>query len=106
MAAATGIDTLTHALEAYLNPNGTDASEAASLGAIRLVFKHLRPFVANTRSIENAQIQGKMVLLTAGLQAGDKLIVSDVFPAIPGMQVQMTLKTTLEESIADWVKEQ
>ena len=58
------------------------------------------------RPVENAQIQGKMVLLTAGLQAGDKLIVSDVFPAIPGMQVQTTLKTALEESIADWVKEQ
>jgi alcohol dehydrogenase class IV len=55
LAAATGIDTLTHALEAYLNPNRTAASEAMSLGSIGLVFSNLRPFVANTHRQENAQ---------------------------------------------------
>ncbi len=58
------------------------------------------------RTIINAQTQGKMVLLSTGLQQGEKLIVSDVFPAIPGMQVKTTLKTALQQSIADWVKEQ
>ncbi|NYT47178.1 MAG: hypothetical protein H0A75_05950 [Candidatus Methanofishera endochildressiae] len=58
------------------------------------------------RSVENAQVQGKMVLLGTGLQEGEKLIVSDVFPAIPGMQVKMTEKSTLQQSIADWVPEQ
>jgi hypothetical protein len=47
-----------------------------------------------------------MVLLGTGLQEGEKLIVSDVFPAIPGMQVKMTEKSTLQQSIADWVQEQ
>ncbi|WP_428355087.1 efflux RND transporter periplasmic adaptor subunit [Methyloprofundus sp.] len=58
------------------------------------------------RPVENAQIQGKMVLLSTGLQQGEMLIVSDVFPAIPGMQVQTTLETALQQSIADWAKEQ
>lgn len=58
------------------------------------------------RPVENAQIQGKMVLLRTGLQAGEQLIVSDVFPAIPGMQVKATINTVLQQSIADWVKEQ
>ncbi|NOR80635.1 MAG: hypothetical protein GQ529_07340 [Methyloprofundus sp.] len=58
------------------------------------------------RSVEHIQVQGKMVLLTTGLQAGEQLIVSDVFPAIPGMQVKTTEETALQQSIAAWVKEQ
>ena len=58
------------------------------------------------RAIENSRVQGEMVLLTSGLQAGESLIVSDVFPAIPGMQVKTSTNTALQESIADWVKEQ
>ncbi len=58
------------------------------------------------RPVKNAQVQGKMVLLSTGLQAGEKLIVSDVFPAIPEMQVKTTVKTELQQSIANWVKEQ
>lgn len=58
------------------------------------------------RPIKNAQVQDRMVLLSIGLQAGEKLIVSDVFPAIPGMQVKTTEETILQKSIADWVKEQ
>lgn len=58
------------------------------------------------RPIENIQIQGEMVLLTTGLQAGEKLIVSDVFPAIPDMQVTATHKTDIQQSITDWAKEQ
>jgi len=55
IAAATGADTLTHALESYFNPNRTFVSEAISLGAIELVFASLRAFVANTRNREKAQ---------------------------------------------------
>jgi len=55
IAAATGADTLTHAIESYFNPNLTFVSEAASFGAIELVFSNLRGFVANTRARENAQ---------------------------------------------------
>ena len=58
------------------------------------------------RPVKNLQIQGKMVLLAEGLQAGEKLIVSDVFPAIPSMQVKATLEQDLQQSIADWAKGQ
>jgi len=58
------------------------------------------------RPVKNAQVQGKMLLLSTGLQAGEQLIVSDVFPAIPGMQVKASVNATLQQSIADWVKEQ
>ncbi|TXL07301.1 hypothetical protein BMR07_05020 [Methylococcaceae bacterium CS1] len=58
------------------------------------------------RPVKNSQKQGKMVLLSLGLQAGEQLIVSDVFPAIPGMQVEAAMNTALQQSIADWVKEQ
>jgi alcohol dehydrogenase class IV len=55
IAAATGVDALTHAMESYLSPNRTFVSEAASLEAIRLIFSNLRAFVANTNSLERAQ---------------------------------------------------
>ncbi|NOQ13174.1 MAG: hypothetical protein GQ583_01660, partial [Methyloprofundus sp.] len=69
-------------------------------------------FVVNTqqqlerRAIENYQVQGNMLLLATGLQEGEKLVVSDVFPAISGMQVKTTADPRLEQSIADWAKEQ
>jgi alcohol dehydrogenase class IV len=55
LAAETGADTLTHALESYFNPNRTPITEAVSLGSIELVFSNLRAFVANTRNRERAQ---------------------------------------------------
>ncbi|OQK17621.1 hypothetical protein AU255_07070 [Methyloprofundus sedimenti] len=58
------------------------------------------------RTVKDSQIQGEMVLLANGLQAGESLIVSDVFPAIPGMQVKASVNTVLQQSIANWVKEQ
>ncbi len=58
------------------------------------------------RPVKNLQVQGKMILLSTGLQAGEKLIVSDLFPAISGMQIKATVKTDLQQTIADWVKEQ
>ena len=55
IAASTGADALTHALESYFCPNRTYFSEAFSLRAIDLIFKNLRAFVANTRNRERAQ---------------------------------------------------
>ncbi|MEW6262578.1 MAG: iron-containing alcohol dehydrogenase [Thermodesulfobacteriota bacterium] len=55
LAAAAGADTLSHAVESYLNPNRTAFTEANSLGALELVFKNLRPFVGNTRNSEAAR---------------------------------------------------
>ncbi len=58
------------------------------------------------RAIKNIQFQGAMALLSSGLNAEERLIVSDVFPAIPGMQLKATEKPAIQQAIADWVKEQ
>lgn len=58
------------------------------------------------RPVKNVLIQGSMALLITDLLAGEKLIVSDVFPAISGMQVKAIEEPVLQQSIADWVKEQ
>ena len=55
IAASTGIDALTHALESYFNPNKTYFSEALSLSAVELIFENLRAFVADTRNRNQAQ---------------------------------------------------
>jgi alcohol dehydrogenase class IV len=55
IAAATGADTLSHAIESLFNPSRSFISEASSLGAINLVFRQLRAFVADTRNIVRAQ---------------------------------------------------
>ena len=58
------------------------------------------------RTIEKAQVQGKMVLLTQGLKEGEMLIVSDVFPAITGMQVKIIAQPELQKNIENWAQEQ
>lgn len=55
IAAATGADTLTHAVESFFNPNRTLVTEAASLRATEIVFSSLRHFVHNTRDLKSAQ---------------------------------------------------
>ena len=57
-------------------------------------------------AIKNTQVQGKMVLLAQGLKEGETLIVSDVFPAITGMQVKVTAQAELQQSIENWAQEQ
>ncbi len=58
------------------------------------------------RAVKNPQVQGKVVLLTQGLQVGETLIVSDVFPAVSGMQVKVTQQPELQQSIENWAQEQ
>lgn len=73
IAAATGADTLAHALESFFNPNRTFVSETASLGSIELIFNNLRAFVANTRNqvyaqnMLNASCLAGIAMTTAGL---------------------------------------
>jgi alcohol dehydrogenase class IV len=73
IAAATGADTLSHAIESLFNPNRSFITETASLGAINLVFKHLRAFVANTKNrgraqnMMNASCLAGIAMTTAGL---------------------------------------
>ena len=51
LTAATGMDALTHAVEAYLTSLSTPVTEACALQAIRLVGKWLRKAVANGQDL-------------------------------------------------------
>ncbi|MFZ2445825.1 MAG: iron-containing alcohol dehydrogenase [Syntrophobacteraceae bacterium] len=52
LTAATGMDALTHAVEAYVSTIATPVTDACALQAINLVSKYLRPAVANGGDLE------------------------------------------------------
>ncbi|SDO49744.1 iron-containing alcohol dehydrogenase [Desulforhopalus singaporensis] len=52
LTAATGMDALTHAVEAYVSTIATPMTDSAAEKAIELIAKHLRPAVANGSDIE------------------------------------------------------
>lgn len=52
LTAATGMDALTHAVEAYVSTIATPMTDSAAEKAIELIAKHLRPAVANGNDIE------------------------------------------------------
>jgi alcohol dehydrogenase len=52
ITATTGVDALTHAIEAYVSLNASPISDAMALQAIRLIGKYLRTAVANGNDIE------------------------------------------------------
>lgn len=54
VAAETGIDALTHAIEAGTSLNRTFVTDSFSLNAVRIIFKNLRRFVANTSDVFSA----------------------------------------------------
>jgi len=51
LTAATGMDALTHAVEAYVSTIATPMTDACAEKAIELIFQHLRPAVANGKDI-------------------------------------------------------
>ncbi|WP_456407303.1 iron-containing alcohol dehydrogenase [Caldithrix abyssi] len=52
LTAATGMDALTHAVEAYVSTIATPVTDSAALKAIELIGKYLRPAVANGDNME------------------------------------------------------
>ncbi|BCJ85621.1 iron-containing alcohol dehydrogenase [Effusibacillus dendaii] len=54
VAAITGMDALSHAIESYTSNQAQPITEALGLYAIRLIGKHLRPFVAQRTDINAA----------------------------------------------------
>lgn len=52
VTAATGIDALTHAIEAYLSKNASLTSDALALHAVRLIGRSLRTAVAEGENID------------------------------------------------------
>jgi multidrug efflux pump subunit AcrA (membrane-fusion protein) len=51
---------------------------------------HLR-----VRPVTLGPVQGDLVLVTAGLDAGERVVVSDLIPAIDGMKLVVTLDEPL-----------
>ncbi|MGE5627860.1 MAG: iron-containing alcohol dehydrogenase [Solirubrobacterales bacterium] len=72
VAAETGMDALTHAVESYINKNADDFTEALSLGAIEGIFKNLT-ISFNENSLEargkmhNYQCMAAMSFANSGL---------------------------------------
>jgi alcohol dehydrogenase class IV len=66
LAAATGMDALTHAVEAFVSVNSQPFSDALALHAIRLIGAFLRPSVANG-SDQEARSQMAMASTLAGV---------------------------------------
>lgn len=73
LTAATGMDALTHAVEAYLSTAATPITDACAEKSIRLVFEHLRKAVADGSNITAregmcyAQYLGGMAFSNASL---------------------------------------
>ena len=58
------------------------------------------------RVIKPTLLQGKMALFENSLNVGEKVIVSDLFPAIPGMSLILTEDKRIEQANNDWVKQE
>jgi alcohol dehydrogenase class IV len=66
LTAATGMDALTHAIEAFVSVNAQPFSDAMALHAIRLIGMYLRPSVANG-SNQEARSQMAVASTLAGM---------------------------------------
>ena len=73
LTAATGMDALTHAVEAYVSTIANPMTDACAVESIKLVFKHLRKAVANGQDLKAregmcfAQYLGGMAFNNASL---------------------------------------
>ena len=65
VTAASGVDALVHAVEAYLSVNASPITDAIALGAIKLIVKALPKAYANPSSL-----QAREDMATASLMAG------------------------------------
>ena len=86
IAAATGMDALTHAIEAYTGKPANPISDGLALHAIRLIAQHLKPAVQEPDNRE-AREQMLIASLIAGMAFGNADIASVhcISEAIGGM---------------------
>ena len=86
IAAATGMDALTHAIEAYTGNPANPISDGLALHAIRLIAQHLKPAVQEPDNRE-AREQMLIASLIAGMAFGNADIASVhcISEAIGGM---------------------
>ncbi len=57
------------------------------------------------RVLKPDQLQDNMALFSTGLEAGEQLIVSDLFPAISGMTLKPIKDEAMQEHIAQWASQ-
>lgn len=65
LTAATGIDALTHAIEAYVSRQANDFTDLLALGAVRLIWKSIRPAWHN-----GSDEEARQNMLLGSFQAG------------------------------------
>lgn len=65
ITAATGLDALTHAIEAYVSVKAQPITDALALDAIRLISENLRPAWCNGDNVE-----ARIGMMTGALEAG------------------------------------
>lgn len=85
VVAATGMDTLTHAIEGYMSKNSSEVTDALNLHSIKLVGKYLREAVADSSNTEAVQKMLEASTIT-GIGFGNALLglVHSISHAIGG----------------------
>lgn len=86
LTAATGMDALTHAIEAYVSTASTPVTDASALHAIRLVSSYLRTAVLHGDNLEARDMMRYSHTITCLLCAGHLTNRME-----PGCQVELLL---------------
>lgn len=84
MVAATGMDALCHAIEAYTSLAAQPVSDALSLHAIRMIGEHLRPAVANGNLADLAGMAMASMLAGMGFSNTRTTLVHAMSHAVTG----------------------
>ena len=73
MTAATGMDALTHSIEAYVGTQASPISDAFAVGAIELIMKHL---VSATKNADDVEARGGMAIAStmAGISFSHSMV--------------------------------
>src|SRR5271157_189502 len=82
VTAATGMDALIHAVEAYTSRNATPFTDMLALEAIRRIFRHIRTAFANGSNLEarGGMLEGSLLAGMAFANAGVTAVHAFAYP--------------------------
>ncbi|MGO9571443.1 MAG: iron-containing alcohol dehydrogenase [Desulfomonilaceae bacterium] len=82
VTAATGMDALIHAVEAYTSRNATPFTDMLALEAIKLIFRHIRTAFANGSNLEarSGMLEGSLLAGMAFANAGVTAVHAFAYP--------------------------
>jgi len=82
ITAATGMDALIHAIEAYTSKNATPMTDLLAVRAMGLLFNNIRTAYANGQNLEarNAMLEGSMLAGMAFANAGVTAVHAFAYP--------------------------